>query len=90
MFLNAGRKLKLFGLLTLGITTTAVAQDEILLGQDNFTRLLNNSNPDLNGRSYQVVENITLPLPWTPVGTPDNPASLKFNGSYQAISGFKC
>ena len=87
MFLNAGNKLKLFGLLTLGITTTVVAQNTTLLNQDNFARLLNNSNPDLNGGSYQVVEDITLPLSWTPVGTPDNPASLKFNGSYHAIFG---
>ena len=87
MFLNAGNKLKLFGLLVLGITTTVAAQDEILLDQGNFARLLNNSNPDLNGSYFQVVEDITLPLSWTPVGTAASPASLNFNGSYRAISG---
>ena len=87
MFLNAGRKLKFFGLLMLGITTTSVAQNTTFLNQENFARLLNNSNPDLNGGSYQVVEDITLPPSWTPVGTADSPASLKFNGSYRAIFG---
>ena len=74
-------------LLSLGITTTAVAQT-ILLDQSNFVQQLNNSNPNLNS-SFRLIEDITLPPNWiwTPVGTEDSPASLKFNGSYHAISG---
>ena len=90
MFLNAGNKLKLFCLLTLGITTTAVAQNDeqnvIFLDQSNFAELLSNSNPDINSR-FRLIEDITLPPSWTPVGTPDSPASLNFNGSYHAIKG---
>ena len=91
MFLDIGSKPGFFGLLALGIATTVVAQDVILLDQSNFVYLLNNSNPSLNGGSYQVTEDITL-LPnwiWTPVGTEASPASLNFNGSYHVINGLR-
>ena len=76
------------GLLAMGITTAAFAQDEtILLDQDNFAQWLNNSNPDLNNGNFRVIEDITLPPSWIPVGTSGSPASLRFNGSYHVISG---
>ena len=77
---------RLSGWLALGIATTAVAQNETLLDQGNFAQLLNNSNPYLNS-SFRVTGNITLPPSWIPVGTPGSPASLRFNGSYHALSG---
>ena len=85
---NPIRCLFRLGLLTLGITTTVVAQDTIFLNQTNFVYFLNNSNPGLNS-DFRLVENITLPpsWSWTPIGTSDNPATLRFNGSYHAISG---
>ena len=86
MFLDAEKKLTLLGLLMSGITTTAVAQNITLLDQGNFFSTLNNNNPNLNG-SFLVTEDITLPPYWTPVGTLDSPASLKFNGSNYVISG---
>ena len=83
MFPNIGRKTRLFGWLALGMMTTAVAQDEILLNQSSFAQLLSN-NPSGN---FRVTEDITLSSPWTPVGTLDSPTSLNFNGSYHVISG---
>ena len=77
---------RLSGWLALGITTTVVAQNTILLDQSNFVYLLNNSNPDLNS-NFRVIEDITLPPSWTPVGTPDSPASLRLNGSYHTLFG---
>ena len=66
---------------------TATNNDVQLLGQNNFTYYLNNSNPLING-TFQLVDDIELGnVTWVPVGTLNNPTMLTFDGNGHIISG---